>query len=553
MLNFNAIVNLATSTKNEALRRQYEKLKSEITKIQEKLLNELTKMKKYLAAAISLAIIVSIIVSAIAVTQFRTPSSRQFYVGVTYGGESVIEAQQLIDKVKDYTNVFVLTSGTLMENLTAMELIGDYAVNAGLKIILYYGTNAFVRVTCYSMINLGQERWNSSFLGLYFNDEPCGKMLDGKAVYLYREGTNNGTIYRYPDGSVEVGMRFDNQGNSTNTQTRFFSSGEIQLRIGINITPQVSNETTDKTGSINPISSSSYSQKIIEYKLNGTITCMFMNEDSEGKVVVRNYVYQPDGIVLDINGTIVTDQGDISQFEPYQQLLDSNPFKINNEVADTFLEIKQTFINKLQNQTVKLFTSDFALYWFDYKIGYNTVFAQFVGNESRSRHIALCRGAAEAFSQDWGAIITWKYDQEPYLESGEELYNDLVTAYGAGAKYSLVFSYPNVTQYGTLTDDHFDTLEKFWNTLKSNPESLNVNKVTAAYVVPADYGFGFRSSSDTIWGLFPADNLSEKIFQDTLTLTEKYGANYDILYDDPEINLKLDKYTTVYYYNQTVT
>lgn len=546
-------MNLAVSTKNEALRRRYEKLKSEITKIQEKLLNELTKMKKYLTATISLVIIVTIIVSAFAVTQFCTPSSRQFFVGVTYGGESVVEAQQLIDKVKDYTNVFVLTSGTLMENLTAIKLIGDYAVNAGLKIMLYYGTNAIVRGVCYSMINLGQELWNSSFLGLYFNDEPGGKMLDEKAIYLYREGTTNGTIYRYSDGVVEVGMKFDNQYNYTNTQTRFYRSGEIQLRINTNITPQTSNETTNKTGSINPISSSSYSQKIIEYKLNGTITCMFIDEDSESKFVVKNYIYQPDGTVLDINGTVVTDQGDISQFEPYQQLLESNPFKNNAEIADTFIEIKETFINKLQNQTVKLFTSDFALYWFDYKIGYNAVFAQFVGNESRSRHIALCRGAAEAFSQDWGAIITWKYDQEPYLESGEELYNDLVTAYGAGAKYGIVFSYPNVTQYGTLTDDHFDALEKFWNTLKSNPQSLNVNQATVAYVVPDDCGFGFRSATDTIWGLFPADDLSEKIFQDTLTLTEKYGTNYDILYDDPEVNLKLDKYTTVYYYNQTVT
>ena len=36
-----------------------------------------------------------------------------FYIGVTYCGDSVSEAKQLIDKVKEYTNLFVLQSGPL--------------------------------------------------------------------------------------------------------------------------------------------------------------------------------------------------------------------------------------------------------------------------------------------------------------------------------------------------------------------------------------------------------------------------------------------------------
>jgi hypothetical protein len=77
---------------------------------------------------------------------------------------------------------------------------------------------------------------------------------------------------------------------------------------------------------------------------------------------------------------------------------------------------------KTNQYSLNVLTSDYALYWFDYQLGYDTVLTQFVGNESRERHIALCRGAAETLGKDWGAIVTWKYNQPPYLESGDELY-----------------------------------------------------------------------------------------------------------------------------------
>jgi uncharacterized protein YxeA len=74
-------------------------------------------MKKCLAIVLSLGVIVAIVVSAFVAIQGYKPSSDQvaskkpFYVGVTYCGASTTEAQQLIDKVKNYTNLFVLQSG----------------------------------------------------------------------------------------------------------------------------------------------------------------------------------------------------------------------------------------------------------------------------------------------------------------------------------------------------------------------------------------------------------------------------------------------------------
>jgi hypothetical protein len=141
------------------------------------------------------------------------------------------------------------------------------------------------------------------------------------------------------------------------------------------------------------------------------------------------------------------------------------------------------------------------------------------------------------------------------LESGSELYDDLALAYSAGASYSVVFSYPNLTgsAYGILEEEHFDALQRFWNTLHSNPDGFGDNHAEVAYVLPEDYGFGFRGSSDRVWGLLP-DELAAKVYNDVALLTDRYGAKLDILYDEPDrIAPLLGGYRQVFYWNQTVT
>ena len=124
------------------------------------------------------------------------------------------------------------------------------------------------------------------------------------------------------------------------------------------------------------------------------------------------------------------------------------------------------------------------------------------------------RGAAEVQNKDWGVMITWTYNGTPYIESGEELYNDMILAYHAGAKYVVVFDYPKIVRYGILTEEHFDAMKKFWNYIHSSPESHGNFEGEVVYVLPEDYGFGFRGSNDTIWGLWEADQLSKKIWDD---------------------------------------
>ena len=62
-------------------------------------------------------LISSILLLSVFSILYLIPESVQknFYVGVTYCGESSEEARQLIDRVKNFTNLFVLQSGPLQQ------------------------------------------------------------------------------------------------------------------------------------------------------------------------------------------------------------------------------------------------------------------------------------------------------------------------------------------------------------------------------------------------------------------------------------------------------
>lgn len=388
-------------------------------------------MRRALTLTISLALIIIILVSVFVALTWNGGNQtqpREFYVGVEYAyGNQPNQVKDLVDKVKDYTNLFVLGSVELSFNRTVLTETCDYIVENDLNLIVFftsstdydYAIPGVFNYTVFDWMRDAQQRYGDRFLGVYRYDEPGGHQID--------------------DGPSQI--------------------------------------------------------------VNNTV----VPADADYKYLADSYV------------------GNLSVFPKYYL-----------------------------NYAPRLYTSDYALYWFDYKANYTTVFAEFVGNESRSRHIALCRGAAETFGKDWGAIVTWKYSDAPYLESGTELYSDLALAYSSGAKYAVVFSYPDITGYGTLTEEHFDALQRFWSTMHSDPESFGSTLPEVAYVVPADYGFGFRNQNDSIWGLFPSDALSAKIFCDVEALVERYDTHLNIYYDEPVAAAQLERFEKVYYWNQTV-
>jgi hypothetical protein len=211
---------------------------------------------------------------------------------------------------------------------------------------------------------------------------------------------------------------------------------------------------------------------------------------------------------------------------------------------------------ELRTTSLPIFTSDYLLYWFDYLTGYDIVFAQLGWNHTIAQDIALLRGAANLQNRTWGTMITWKYNHPPYLDTPENIYNQMQASYEAGADYVIIFNYPTypeTNQYGAMTDEHFEALENFWTDIIKNPDVVHgATEAEAVLVLPKNYGWGMRTPEDKIWAFWGPDENSEQIWNISRQLLAQYGTSLDIVYDDPAFPIT-GKYPKIYYWNQTIT
>jgi hypothetical protein len=200
-----------------------------------------------------------------------------------------------------------------------------------------------------------------------------------------------------------------------------------------------------------------------------------------------------------------------------------------------------------------LFTSDYVLYWFDYKAGYDTLFAELGWNYSKQLNIDLVRGAAEVQNRSWGVMIDYTYTAPPYIESAPDLYGDMMLAYDSGAKYILVFD-SNPTWTGSILDQqHLNAMQQFWAYMQANPQPSNSPQNRTAFVLPADYGYGFRGPTDKIWGLWQADNFTLQLCGNLSSALQQCGSKLDIIYDDPAFPNYSCDYGKLIFWNGTVT
>lgn len=391
--------------------------------------------KRFIVPAICLLLIVSTAFFVSSVHENENIETTEFYVGVSFCGNTTAEAKLLIDRIKGYTNLFVLQSGPVSENETATNEICDYAVDAGLDIIVYFGDLDPEKLLekeeilgkellwRLSWLSTAKQHWGDSFLGVYYYDEPGGNWLDYDSWSTLFEATSNTTY------------------------------------------------------------------------------------DDVAKVYTECTQYD----------------------EGYQQLEDNS---------------------------ITVFTSDYVLYWFDYLMGYDVIFAHAGWDHTLEQDIALVRGAANLQNKSWGTIITWKYNEPPYLDTPENLYEQMRTSYEAGANYVVIFNYPTYpegNQYGVMTDEHFEALESFWNDIVKNPEVIHGStKAEAVLVLPQNYGWGMRNPEDKIWAFWEPDTKSEQIWTILQQLLQQYGTHLDIVYDDPAFPVTGND-QQIYYWNQTIT
>jgi hypothetical protein len=223
----------------------------------------------------------------------------------------------------------------------------------------------------------------------------------------------------------------------------------------------------------------------------------------------------------------VTGTGD---YKPVNNMTNTSYQDAEQQFHDSrwFLELNQT----RDALGYPLFTSDYSLYWFDYEGGYDGLFAEFVWNYSRQINVALCRGAATMQDKQWGVIITYMYTEPPYMESGAQLYDDLIYAYENGAKYIVVLDTNENWTAGALTEEHFDALQRFWQYIQENPRQSSSPQDRVAYQLPEAYAYGFRGPSDRIWGVWEADDTSFLISISVSIMLERYGTKLDIIYNE---------------------
>jgi hypothetical protein len=470
--------------------------------------------------AIVLLLLVSLVV--IAIVGFLVVSQREqesFYVGVTYCGSSIQEAKELVDKVKDCTNLFILQSGVLQWNATAMEEIGDYVVSLNLSYAVYGGTRN--NVVSNSWLNEAKQRWGEQFMGVYYNDEVGGYMLD-KIVFL-------------------------------------------------EIIPQIEDPT------ITPM------PKIVKTENGAIILYNYEEDNSSKKTITTTTAYWPDGkiIIEKINEHIITyypneiitifenkkgtfyttENNNLTKYTttpilPYEQILKQNPIQTYNDAAKAYVNVNRELLEEINNTQLKqeqllVFTADYGLQWWDYQSGYDLVLAELAWNNSITQEIALTRGAANLQNKQWGTMITWKYTHPPYLTNGEEMFEQMKISYEAGAKYVVIFNYSEDPKNpNTLQEEHFRALERFWSDVVQNPKVIHGGiKAEAVLVLPQNYGWGMRAAGDNIWGIWSSDDASREIWNQLQNKTEQYGLKLDIVFEDSNYPV-IGKYHNIHYWNQ---
>ncbi|HDQ06236.1 MAG TPA: hypothetical protein ENN36_05905 [Candidatus Bathyarchaeota archaeon] len=383
------------------------------------------KLTWLILTAILLASLFCSVIVYIHYSSAKEVPEEDFFFGVSFGGNTTSQAKMLIDKVKGYTNLFIINSWDISTNETALNEICEYAVDANLNFMVFFDFLSHVIYPWHlTWLDTAKERWEEQFLGVYLYDEPGGRQIE---------------------------------------------SGHWKAQ------------------------ESGYYQNVSDYS-------------GAAEVFVT----------------------DISSSRSMQDV---------------------------KSRNIAAFTSDFALYWFDYLAGYDAVFVELGWNHSRPQQIGLGRGAANVQEKEWGTIITWTYQHPPYLGNGTEILEDMKTAYRAGAKYLIVFNYPTYppgNPYGILEDEHFEAMQQFWSYMQHHPEEYGKTDAEAAFVLPKDYGWGMRRVEDNVW--FPewgSDDVSPLIWENMNKLTERYGLTLDIIYDDPSFGYE-EKYSNIHFWNDQI-
>ena len=152
-------------------------------------------MKRFLTVTIVIVATVVLFLSSLqlllpyidAHNQNNQTSQSGFHFGVSFCGNTTAQAKLLIDKVKSFTNLFVVQSGPVSTNETAMNEIIDYAVASGLDAIASFGYFNPQYPWQIPWLDYAKTQWGSHLLGIYLYDEPGGNVLDANWTGFFNQ------------------------------------------------------------------------------------------------------------------------------------------------------------------------------------------------------------------------------------------------------------------------------------------------------------------------------------------------------------------------------
>jgi len=282
----------------------------------------LRKQTKLLTVLMALLLVGLVAVAGCAVLNMsgKHAGSEKFYVGVTYGGSSIQEAKELVDKVKNYTNLFVLLSGTI-KNVAAVEEIGEYVIASKLNYVIYMSHNVRYDIWEYNELVKWtiavKERWGECFVGVYYYDEPGGTMIDGTVDFLenIRYQTEEEEYWSYLSkgcrGEIISYYSYVGKTFAVSNMSTYFPDGKIDVDYY---------RLYENVSSINSIS----------YYPDRTITILERIWDSQNDFVWKENFYVSENITKYPHVML-----------SYEEILAQNPIRTHDDAAKIFVNMNK--------------------------------------------------------------------------------------------------------------------------------------------------------------------------------------------------------------------
>ncbi len=144
----------------------------------------------FLAILLIVSFFVAIAISTYPNSKTTTTGTVDVYVGVDAAFGTVEEMISIIDEVKSYTNLFIVGSTAMTNDLDNITQVCQYLNDSGLYFMTFAHPAVNLDFSQVEWFKAAKQNWNTSFLGLYAYDEPGGHQVDRDKYIVITQADN---------------------------------------------------------------------------------------------------------------------------------------------------------------------------------------------------------------------------------------------------------------------------------------------------------------------------------------------------------------------------